>query len=375
LNACFTISGKCYKCNSSRGLECSNNWLWSNGFSEGNVGWWYTEIACNGGSLSSSSSASNGVCLAYPLSSTPADPLNACFTVNGRCYKCDSDRGAECSNNWLWNNGFSEGNVGYWYTEIACNGVSNKCSDNALLRKSMLDRDSENVPTDESYPDYVWRKDSKFFYDAMGRRTQAHPETRRYLFLPKRSKTAMVDFGALLKEETVETNVCGKLRIDYGIKEDTLHIGGITCPQVVPKAMFIPNQAWPEDSEKCSDGNPMFRLDNVHLKILPNRLGAPKIYVVPVGFKFEDGYIATKNDVDNLYKHEMGHQKYIECLNFPTKDTTFSGCYCLEDLMQIRESKVEEMKNVYYNMVKNAEKIYHDKYNNFGYPEIYECPR
>ncbi len=137
--------------------------------------------------MPSSSSASDGTCSPYPIFSTPSDPLNACFAINGKCYKCNPDRGAECGYNWLWNTGFSEGNIGWWYKEISCNGASNKCPDNALLKKSILGRDSENIPTDGSRSDYVWRKNSKFFYDAMGRRTQTHPETRRYLFLPKRN--------------------------------------------------------------------------------------------------------------------------------------------------------------------------------------------
>jgi len=32
------------------------------------------------------------------------------------------------------------------------------------------------------------------------------------------------------------------------------------------------------------------------------------------------------------------------------------------------------MKDTYYDIVKRAEKDYHDKYGYFDYPEVYECP-
>jgi hypothetical protein len=339
-----------------------------------NVGWWYTEIACDGGSVGSSSSSSSDGCAPYPLLSTPSDPLNACFATNGKCYRCNPDRGSDCGYGWVWSSGFSEGNVGWWYEEVPCDGGgSNGCPVNSFLpKKSVLEKDSEYAKEDVSYE--IWKNKTQIFYDALGRRTQANPKVRRYLFAPRIGKTTTLDIGTLLKKEG-ETNVCGNLRVDYGIMNGNLHIGGITCPQVVPEATFIPSQDWPlENSEKCSDGSSMLKLDNVQFSVSPKRLAVPKIYVVPVGFKFDDNYVATKSDVDNVYKHELGHQKYIECLNFPTENITLSGCYCIKDLEKMRNDKLEEMKDTYYDMVKRAEKDYHNKYDYFGYPNTYECP-
>jgi hypothetical protein len=77
---------------------------------------------------SSSSVSDSGVCLSHPLPSVPQNPLNACFVKNGRCYKCNPARGSECSNDWLWIYGFVPENVGWWYTEIACDGFSSSSS-------------------------------------------------------------------------------------------------------------------------------------------------------------------------------------------------------------------------------------------------------
>jgi len=186
LNACFATNGKCYKCNPDRGSECGYSWLWNSGFSEGNVGWWYKEVACDGSSVSSSSSGSGG-CAPYPLLSTPSDPLNACFVTNGKCYKCNPDRGSECGYSWLWNSGFNEGNVGWWYKEVACGGESedsDECPDISFSqKKSVLEKDLESSSEDISYE--VWKNKTQIFYDALGRRTKADPKVRRYLFAPK----------------------------------------------------------------------------------------------------------------------------------------------------------------------------------------------
>ena len=141
-------------------------------------------------SSSSFSSSSSVACFPYPLAYTPANPHTACFSVSGKCYKCNPDRGSECGNSWLWNSGFSTGNVGWWYKEIACgeNGVELKalgtCSGVGFLQKKTFEGNSYN--SDESALYEIWRNKTKFLYDALGRKTQTNPKVRRYLFLPNK---------------------------------------------------------------------------------------------------------------------------------------------------------------------------------------------
>ncbi|MFA6836266.1 MAG: hypothetical protein WCR04_07675 [Fibrobacteraceae bacterium] len=66
------------------------------------------------------SSSSGDLCPQHPLASVPADPLSACFSYGGLCYKCSSDRGSDCGSEWLWIYSFNSSNVGWWYEEVDC---------------------------------------------------------------------------------------------------------------------------------------------------------------------------------------------------------------------------------------------------------------
>ncbi len=67
------------------------------------------------------SSSSGGACIAYVGGAS--NHANNCFNtglqnMNGKCYKCNPERGSECSSNWL-NDNASES---YWWVETPCNG-------------------------------------------------------------------------------------------------------------------------------------------------------------------------------------------------------------------------------------------------------------
>jgi len=407
LAACFAKDGKCYKCNPDRGADCGNSWLW-NSFNPGNVGYWYIEAACDGGSAGGSSSSSSGGCAPYPLLSTPSDPLNACFATNGKCYKCNTDRGSECSYSWLWNS-FQPNNVGYWYKEIACGGDSGEsdgCPESAFLqKKSMLEKDSEYAKEDISYE--VWGKNTKFFYDALGRKTQVDPKIRRVLFSPKKNKSTLQDANNNFwlegtyttrcyknsRGEWVCTDIsqlsvlrkngdeCGIEGVDYGIIEaDGSKTGGITCPYVDFKSGYITEY---EELGTCSDGSRRLEVV-IDITITPN-LTRNEIFYIKKGYIFPNSnYIAAEQDEIAMYYHELGHQKYNECLEFPViTKRTFVGCYCqtaginnkiksdAEKAMSLEEEKASK---IYKNMLDAAKNSFHDKYGKNGYATTYECP-
>ena len=173
INTCIKKDNRCYVCNPDRGADCGLPWLWTG--EQVNQEYWFKEVGCSEGAGESSSS-SEEVCPSHPLLSVPSNPLNACFEKNGSCYKCNSERGSECGNNWLWIYDFVESNVGYWYEEIDC-GTSNFRS--MFLAKKNLPETGKSSKEDIS--NEVWGNKTKFYYDALGRRTQAEPNTRRFL--------------------------------------------------------------------------------------------------------------------------------------------------------------------------------------------------
>jgi len=116
-------------------------------------------------------------------------PINTYFATNGKCYKCNSDSGADCGYSWLWSSGFSAGNVGWWYREVACgegniNDEEEFCPEvlsldndigNSILKKPSVDKD------DEMYSEFPWYA-KNYLYDALGRMTHDDRKTRRHLF-------------------------------------------------------------------------------------------------------------------------------------------------------------------------------------------------
>lgn len=84
-----------------------------------------------------------GACPGFPLDKVPSNPTSACFAYNGTCYKCNPDRGSDCSQEWLWKYSFNYSN--WWYTQVVCNDpyeeedegefFAEGCLDESLLKK------------------------------------------------------------------------------------------------------------------------------------------------------------------------------------------------------------------------------------------------
>jgi hypothetical protein len=120
---------------------------------------------------------------------------------------------------WISNNAQD----GWWWREVSCGGESedsNGCPVNSFLpKKSVLEKDSEYAKEDISYE--VWKSKTQFFYDALGRKTQANPKVRRYLFAPKKiynneRKSEFSGSMSLLSKEYIEGYV--SVRHEYNMQ-------------------------------------------------------------------------------------------------------------------------------------------------------------
>jgi len=384
LNACFAINGKFYKCNPDRGSECGNSWLWNGDFNESNVGWWYEEVTSDGSPISSSSSSNSGGCTPYPLLSTPSDPLNACFAINGKCYKCNPDRGSDCGNSWLWNGDFNEGSVGWWYREVACGGeseVSNECQDmdlgdlpgtdeiSFLFKKQNSDKNS----TDEIYRNRVPIIKSKTFYDLLGRKTELDKNAMRFLV----EKSTVYPYSNFLFKESAEYEIneedyhCGGKGLDYGIidKLTGQKAGGITCSYPVVEIYKEDINVKQEIIGLCADGCSKISIEGY--VIATHKLKHNKPFYVEEGYKYSDGYIVTKEQENAIRKHEIGHQEDHARI-VPNKQTTHnvSTIVCQNE----REAKWKEwmdklVKSIfseYKKKIVESDSIYHHNYGNSG---------
>jgi hypothetical protein len=93
---------------------------------------------------------------------------------SGKCYSLNPDRGTQYG--WINNDAQDR----WWWVEVSCGW-------NFSPKRYISERDSENPSAEESDSDYALRNKTKLLYDAAGRKTQASPETRRFLFLPKKA--------------------------------------------------------------------------------------------------------------------------------------------------------------------------------------------
>jgi hypothetical protein len=105
-------------------------------------------------------------------------------------------------------------NNGDYCVEGECYFHSNCPSENPaprILRRSIPERYEEN-PKEEDYYDYSQQCKPQPLYDALGRRTESRPETRRFLVSPKANKTAMQgikpDIEAILRRENLTGQCC-----------------------------------------------------------------------------------------------------------------------------------------------------------------------
>ncbi len=397
--ACFNTNGKSYKCNSDRGSECRNDWLWVYPFNSSNVGWWYTEVDCATG-IEKTKDEGIGLCPSHPLTKVPSNPQNTCFSSNGKCYKCNSDRGSECRNDWLWIYDFNSSNVGYWYTEVDCynpfeDNHDGQCPDGSILQKRVANSDNGSK---EGYVDYTMELlNTQKYYDVLGRNANRNLKRKQALYRLDRMSnqnsisTEDSEFSErilrLLNEHSSYNSVlrksesCGVLGGDYGIVEkDGSLTGGITCPMLDTKYTAKYAEI-PQNIGVCPDGTPI--VDVLVETSLQSYLTSNEYYVVPVNYVFSgNGYRATEEDVRKIKKHELGHVAYNKCIEakFPNEVEVLLKrfCECESTLQKNYQEWFEPLRQKKYaqDMLRfvRAKEFFHEKYGLFDGADSYVCP-
>jgi len=410
-SACFSYGGKCYQCNDDRGSECANDWLWIYSFNSSNVGWWYTEVDCETGSEKTTDEGI-GVCPSHPLNKVPSDPQNACFASNGKCYKCNDDRGSECANDWLWIYDFNTSNVGWWYEEVDCdnpNGDDGQCPDGSILQKSVAKANGNSQIESVDYSiDFL---PSQKYFDVLGRNANHTSKQKRALYM-KKPNLKNEQFGideieggklliSNLSEEIftyscynerntwvcekkkynmnalakTEKTKCGVLGWDYGIIEKGSYTGGMTCTET-ESTVNKPIYTSFDEIGICEDGS---RLLSISVKIkTKTKLVKNEINYVYEGYIFPDGYATTKTDVHAMKQHELGHQKFYKCVDFPENIRISLDCVCENKLdslyIEKRDTKLDSLYQKHKEILDEQSELFHSIYGLTGYAESYTCP-
>ena len=388
--------GKCYSLNPDRGVQ--TGWISSNAQDS----WWWRVVDCGTGERVDSNKV--GVCPGFPLDNVPSNPESACFAYNGSCYKCNPDRGSECSNSWLWQGSFTPANIGWWYEEVDCydpfeDDFDGQCPDgNALMKRTINYGSVENV---DDYG-YGFGFRSRVNYDLLGRKISKRNNAKLALYRRNSDKFYKKSTDRL--QRTIEKifeginhrnsrralfkrDDCGILGGDYGIIEpDSSKTGGITCPDAKPrfskpkvlKSKFLEETCIVKD---CEYKKVWVRVGTT----LQMSLTSIDYYVVDVGFVFPDGYVTTQKDHNAVEKHEKGHVEDFKCIvkKFPeeAKYIEVEVEACNEDSVlnaAIKEKVkpyLEEMQSNFDKRADEATRRYHKTYSSFDYPKgKYECP-
>ena len=330
--------GKCYSLNPARGTQ--HGWINTNAQDS----WWWREVDCETGDKVDNNRV--GACPGFPLDNVPSKPKNACFAYNGSCYKCNPDRGPECSNSWLWQGSFASGNIGWWYEKVDCydpfeDDFDGQCPDGVLLKKNAA---SEGNAMSNYKIDYSL---SSNFFDAKGRRLNGDRSKFLKAFKKQKKKIKPVkvtafdvghiiyipieDLGLsrnyLAKDgDACRAKSCGNLGKDYGVNGDVGVYCGYPCTELIEENGYLRIEITKKkQTGSCSEGNPKYTITfKLSAKTTIKRKNV--YYVAPIGYKMgssivtEDAYKAGK-------RHEIGHKDSFNCLE---KHKMFKSEYIFE---------------------------------------------
>ncbi len=319
--------GSCYSLNPARGTQYG----WMN--TDAKDSWWWREVDCETGEKVDRNRV--GACPGFPLDNVPGNPKNACFAYNGTCYKCNPDRGSECSNSWLWQGTFTSANVGWWYEKVDCDNpfeedFDGQCPDRFYLEKSVADNHDYFEIKNYTVEYSVSQKD----YDALGRRLNGTRSKFLRTFKKRENKIAPIsnntfDVGSVIyipiekmglsqkflakQDDQCTDYSCGNLGIDYGIGNDIGVYCGYLCTKLNMENGFLRVEVKEKvQTGSCGENNPKYTI-TFKLPATATIKRKNIYYVAPIGYKMGDR-VVTKDDYEAVERHEKGHMKSYSCL-------------------------------------------------------------
>jgi hypothetical protein len=368
--------GKCYGINPDR----APHYGWIN--NNANDPWWWVERACDCSALAEPVTSGGckynkqGANVVYTVDDCFSDGLD--YMEQGKCYSINPDRAPHYG--WMNNDARDR----YWWREVECEGddeweddpIICPGSGSSFLGKKSYAGENYNSKETVSYDSYeVWGKNTKVFYDALGRKTQAHPETRRYLFSPKTDRSSR--FGTfednLFRMILPDGRICGVEGYDYGIVFEGRLKGGNYCYHFNLDSNWSRRTSWikESDNEQLCIGNDS--LVNLTLEYKYKSALKDSVYYVKSGYDFPDtNYTTTNQDEVYFRKHEERHlrdtRKILETRNTgmgPAKKIFINKTICASKFCEWKDRVVDSLRNDRINFYKakidSANDYYHDQ--------------
>jgi hypothetical protein len=376
--------GKCYGLNPDR----APHYGWINTNAQDT--WWWNERPCDG-STTIDKPTSNG-CKHNERGENAVYTANDCFSSGldnmepDKCYALNPDRDTQYG--WINNNAQDS----WWWREVPCGEEDEDdgeewepvlCSGSNFLQKKSSARENNNSRESVSYDSYeVWGKNTKFYYDALGRKTQAHPETRRRLFEWKREdsvfgrdRDVVLAEGQILRMVLYDGRICGVEGKDYGIVAENGWLeGGKYCYNLDLGKNGSEKAARPirvDDPEQLCGENDS--LVNLTLKYTYTLTLKDSIYYVREGYAFPDtDYVTKPQDVIYFKKHEERHRSDARKITKtgrtgigPKKEIFIDTTICNSEFCVWRKRVVDSLRNEILNPYKakidSAKEYYHDQ--------------
>ena len=226
-SACFKNNGHCYKCKAGISeSDCLSSWAWQNPYTPVNTYHWFNEVDCSTGEKTDKGI---GVCPAQPLDAIPSDLSNACFAMDGKCYKCkDSSPYGGCAQSWIWTQKLYYAEP-YYLEEVDCYDPfeeegSEVCFEIDLSEDDieLLKQTEKKVEISDNFAkkNIVDLNSTNYYYDVLGRNLRYHIGFYSEQHIYK--KSAQESSNISLQATTLSGYVEGIPRMNICIKKDKI---------------------------------------------------------------------------------------------------------------------------------------------------------
>lgn len=170
------------------------------------------------------------------------------------------------------------------------------------------------------------------------------------------------------------------LGVDYGyVEKENVLVGGVTCAW--PDVKFDIRSGYQSKEDGCCANGLIRHLITYRILTLTT-LGDNKMFVVSVGYKFSNDYVATAEIVEEFKKHEKGHMVYNACIKFDDSEVLVIEEVCgdLDEnkikarALELGSEELEKRMNEGQKKIDGMRNKFHEDNGLGGYRENYTCP-